>query len=359
MADDVVDVVYDAFDHDGGVGGAGLLEEFGEGGFAAVFVFGGWDFFFGVDQVAGEVEQGFEEGDAVQLPRFVLFFESFEAFGEFAVERIAHVLAQTVNDFDLQFFGFAVGVICFEHGFEQFGVEDDFVEVVADSGDMHVLVDEFDGLCAERVPEQCARAAGRLDRDVDLREPAVVAFVFGEKRVGGDRFPQAGEITVIGGEGIAHVVIGQTFLGGDESFVAVEGAVYAREVGEAFLHGCGEFGLEVDDIRDDAAEACFVEFERLGNVVEDAEVIHDETVGLFIAVGAVGARDGLQQGVVAHGLVEIHGLQDGRVETCQQFGGDDDDLQRVVRVAVTVEQFFFGVAVAFVESVAFVFAFLA
>ena len=68
LADDVVDVVYDAFDHDGGVGGAGLLEEFGEGGFAAVFVFGGGDFFFGVDEVAGEVEQGFEEGDAVQLP---------------------------------------------------------------------------------------------------------------------------------------------------------------------------------------------------------------------------------------------------------------------------------------------------
>jgi hypothetical protein len=70
-------------------------------------------------------------------------------------------------------------------------------------------------------------------------------------------------------------------------------------------------------------------------------------VGLFVAVGAVGARDGLQQGVVAHGFVEVHGLQDGRVEAGQQFGGDDEDLQRVVRVAVTVEQFFFGVAVAF------------
>jgi len=84
LSHDVVDVVYDAFDEDGGVGIARLLEEFGEGGFAAVFIFGGGDFFFGVDQVAGEVEQGFEEGDAVQLTCFVLFFESFEAFGEFA-----------------------------------------------------------------------------------------------------------------------------------------------------------------------------------------------------------------------------------------------------------------------------------
>ncbi len=134
LADDVVDVVYDAFDHDGGVCRASVLEEFGEGGFCPLFIGEavGRNFFFGVDQVTGEVEQGFEEGDAVQLPRFVLFFESFEAFGEFAVERISHMLAQTVYYFDLQFFGFAVGVISLEHGFEQFGVEDDFVEIVAD-----------------------------------------------------------------------------------------------------------------------------------------------------------------------------------------------------------------------------------
>lgn len=126
--------------------------------------------------------------------------------------------------------------------------------------------------------------------------------------------PQAGQVTVIGGERVAHIVVGQAFLGGDESFVAVEGAVYVREVGETFLHGCGEFGLEVDDIRDDAAETFFVEFERLGNVIEDTEIIHDETVRLFIAVGAVGSRNGLQQGVIAHGLVETHGLQDRRLQ---------------------------------------------
>jgi hypothetical protein len=49
----------------------------------------------------------------------------------------------------------------------------------------------------------------------------------------------------------------------------------------------------------------------------------------------------------------------GASKPCQQFGGDDDDLQRVVRVAVTVEQFFFGVAVALVGPVAGVFTLLA
>jgi len=68
LADDVVDIVDDAFDHDRGVGRAGLLEEFGQGGFGAVFIFSGGDFLFGVDQVVGQVEQGFKEGDAVQSP---------------------------------------------------------------------------------------------------------------------------------------------------------------------------------------------------------------------------------------------------------------------------------------------------
>jgi hypothetical protein len=63
--------------------------------------------------------------------------------------------------------------------------------------------------------------------------------------------------------------------------------------------------------------------------------------------------------VVAHGFVDVHGLQDGRVEAGQQFGGDDEDLQRVVGVAVAVEQFFFGVAVAFQGAVALVVALLA
>jgi hypothetical protein len=75
------------------------------------------------------------------------------------------------------------------------------------------LVDEFNRLRAERVPEQRAGAAGGLDGDVDLREPAVVVFVGGQQRVGRDGFPQAGEITVIGGEQVADFVVRQAFLG--------------------------------------------------------------------------------------------------------------------------------------------------
>ena len=59
FADDVVDVVDDALDDDGSLGCADLFEEFGEGGFAAIFVFFLGDFFFGVDQVAGEPRRMF------------------------------------------------------------------------------------------------------------------------------------------------------------------------------------------------------------------------------------------------------------------------------------------------------------
>lgn len=61
------------------------------------------------------------------------------------------------------------------------------------------------------------------------------------------------------------------------------------------MHGFGQFGFQVGDIRDDAAEAFFVEFERFGHVVEHAQVIHNQAMRLFVAVGAVDARDGLQR----------------------------------------------------------------
>ena len=75
-----------------------------------------------------------------------------------------------------------------------------------------------------------------------------------------------------------------------------------------------------------------------GDVVEDAEVVDDQAVGLLLGVGAVRAADRLQQRVVAQRLVEVHRLQDRRVEAGQQLGGDDEDLQRVGWVAEAVEQ---------------------
>ena len=150
-----------------------------------------------------------------------------------------------------------------QHGLEQFGVQHDLVQVVADGVDVDVLVDQLDGLGAQRVPEQPARAGGRLDGDVDLREPAIVVLVGHQDRVGRERFPQVAEHAVVGGEGVAHVVVGQAVLRGEQPFVAGQAAVHAREVGQALLHGVGQLDLERLDVGDDPAEAFFVEFSDL------------------------------------------------------------------------------------------------
>ena len=54
---------------------------------------------------------------------------------------------------------------------------------------------------------------------------------------------------------------------------------------------------------------------------------------VFVLVGAVDAGDGLQQHVVAHRLVQVHAVQDGRVEAGQQLLGDDQDLGQLVGLA--------------------------
>ena len=106
------------------------------------------------------------------------------------------------------------------------------------------------------------------------------------------------------------------------------------------------------DIADDRAEALLVELQRLRDVVENAKVVDDEPVGLQIAAGAVGAADGLEQGVVPQRLVQIHRLQYRRVEPGEELGRDDQELQRIVRIAEAIEQLLLLVAAPVVWPVA-------
>ena len=80
-----------------------------------------------------------------------------------------------------------------EEVFEHLSVHDEGVEVIADSLDIDVSVDEVDCFRAKGVPEQLAVAGGRLERVVDLRKPPVVILIRLEQRVRGQRFPELGE----------------------------------------------------------------------------------------------------------------------------------------------------------------------
>ena len=71
--------------------------------------------------------------------------------------------------------------------------------------------------------------------------------------------------------------------------VTGDGSTDAREVLEALLDGLGELRLELRDVRDDLRNPLFVELDRLGDVVEDAEVVDDQAMGLFLAVRSVGS----------------------------------------------------------------------
>ena len=83
---------------------------------------------------------------------------------------------------------------------------------------------------------------------------------------------------------------------------------------------------------DDLLHALVVELECLGDVIEDAEVVHDESVGLRRRIDPVGPGDRLEEIVLLQRLVEVLRVEDRRVKARQQLGGDDDDLQRIGRV---------------------------
>ena len=48
---------------------------------------------------------------------------------------------------------------------------------------------------------------------------------------------------------------------------------------------------------------------------------------ISVDIGAVDPRDGLQQDVIAHGLVEIHAVEDRRIVAGEEFVGDNQNLR--------------------------------
>ena len=81
-------------------------------------------------------------------------------------------------------------------------------------------------------------------------------------------------------------------------------------------------------VGDDLLDALLVELQCLGGVIEDAEVVDDATEGLF-REEPVGPADGLKEGVILQRLIEIHRLENGRVEAGEELGSDDEDLEGI------------------------------
>ena len=92
-----------------------------------------------------------------------------------------------------------------------------------------VLVDQVDGLGAERVPHKPAGYVGGPDRLVDVGQPPVVVAIRREHRVGADRLPQLGDDAVRQAEGVLRCVVGDRCLGLHEALVAADGSVDTGE----------------------------------------------------------------------------------------------------------------------------------
>ena len=341
-AHDAVDLADDLLD-DGGRGlGARFLEEFGQGGFGLPPLIFRFDALFGLHGFLRNREQlleVFEAGDEALLQPF---FDLLQTLPQRHEDRIVAVLPQARDDLDLQFFRFLLIV---DHLLQEVGVDDERIEIVAHGFDVDVFVDEVERLRAEGVPQQFAVTAGRPDRFIHLRQPAIVVFVAAQNRIGRERFPQLGQHGIIGGEGIAPIVVGQARLRGDQAFVAADGSIETGEVRQALRQRAGQIGLQAIEVGDDVLHRFLVEVQRARHVVEDADVVHDQAVGLA-GKRSVGAADRLQQVVFLHRLVEIHRLQDRRVETREQARGDDEELERIERVAEAIEQLLFVVFAA-------------
>ena len=90
--------------------------------------------------------------------------------------------------------------------------------------------------------------------------------------------------------------------------------------------------LEQPQVFNNGLDFVAVERQCLLQLVEDADEIQNESVRLdhlrlFVFVRPVHAGDSLQQRVIAHRLVQIHRVEDRRIETGEQFFRDDQNFR--------------------------------
>ena len=132
------------------------------------------------------------------------------------------------------------------------------------------------------------------------------------------------------------------------ALLLAERPVHVLEEREALGHRLGELLLDLLDALHHALDIDLVELERVRCLIEESEVVHDDPGLLVLVADTVGAADGLEQRVVAHWLVQVHRLQDRRVEAREQLGRDHQELERVGRLPKPVEEILLRVAVPLV-----------
>ena len=101
------------------------------------------------------------------------------------------------------------------------------------------------------------------------------------------------------------------------------------------LHLASVQFFEETDVFDDSVHFITIKCERLFEIAEDPDEVENKSVGLdhllgFVFVRSIDPRNCLQECVVSHRFVEIHGVKNGRVKTSQKLFGNNENLGKFV-----------------------------
>jgi hypothetical protein len=177
---------------------------------------------------------------------------------------------------------------------------------------------------APSVPEQLAVAAGRLHGSHTPGQPACSPWRRRQAGVGDKRLPDGAEHGVLRGELVAHGVVRQALLRGHQAFVAANGAVHAGKNARHFI--CMGRALRNSSmLLTTCCTALLVEV--AGPAPRRRRCRCKSTIRPWVfswPYTRLVRQMACKQVVVLQRLVQVHGLQDRRIETGEQLAGDDD-----------------------------------
>ena len=132
-----------------------------------------------------------EEVDAEKQSLLMAVLQIFQPLAQRLELRVGCMFPKAPRQLDRDFLRLLLRIGIPEHGLQQFGVQDQSIEIVPHGIHMDVLVDELDGFGSEPVPQQSAGPRGRLQGFVHLRQPAIVCLVLRQNRIRRQRLPRS------------------------------------------------------------------------------------------------------------------------------------------------------------------------
>ena len=116
---------------------------------------------------------------------------------------LPEVLTQASDQLDLDFSGTLAGFSIRKNLFQDVCIKHQRLDVIAHRFEVDVLIDQLDGLGAERVPQELAVATGWFHRLIDLRQPACNQSCGAQARVRRQGLPDGAERGIRRGEAVS------------------------------------------------------------------------------------------------------------------------------------------------------------